>query len=76
MTKKVAELEKQIRKLALDERTALFEKIDDLYDADWERTSHDAIRAALAIGIDPDDDDAVQGLVSAIRYPGVQLPRK
>ena len=68
MSASVTEVERQIRQMTPDEQSKLIERIDDLLMAEWGRVRADNRDAALKIGIDPEDDEAVQRLVNKARY--------
>ncbi len=68
MSARINDLERQIRGMTPGEQSELFARIDDLYGAELERMRTENQAAALKMGIDPDDDGAVQRLVNEVRY--------
>jgi len=68
MSARINDLERQIRGMTPGEQSELFARIDDLYGAELERMRTEKQAAALKMGIDPDDDGAVQRLVNEVRY--------
>jgi len=70
----VVTLERKIRALAASDRAALFEQIDDLFDAEWALHARQAREAAASQGIDPNDAASVQQLVDSVRYPHSTRP--
>ena len=68
MSASVTEVERQIRQMTSAEQSKLIERIDDLLVAEWNRMRDDNREAALKMGIDPEDEGAIQRLVNKVRY--------